>query len=112
MLGSEIVQVYLSAPSDKQNKPREELVAFDKTKLLGPGKTGTLSFVLKPRDLASFDTASSSWIAEAGEYVIKIGASSRNTKGSASFELDEELIVKKDNKALSPQKAINTMKAP
>jgi beta-glucosidase len=108
--GREAVQIYLSAPAGKLNKPAEELVAFGKTKLLNPGKTETLSFVLKPRDLASFDTASSSWIAEAGNYIVKAGASSRDIKGSASFELDKELIVEKDNKALVPQRAINTMK--
>ena len=73
------------------------------------GQSETLDFILKPRDLVSFDTDSSSWIAEAGTYVIKIGASSRDIKGTASFELEKELIVKQENKALSPKKAINTM---
>lgn len=107
-----MVQVYLGAPADKLNKPKEELAAFGKTKSLKPGQTETMYFVLKPRDLASFDTASSSWIAEAGTYVIKIGASSRVIKGSVSFDLEKELIVKQDNKAFSPQKVINMMKKP
>jgi len=102
--GREVVQVYLTAPKGKLDKPKEELVAFGKTKLLEPNKKETLSFVLKPRDLASFDTDSSSWIAEQGKYIVKVGASSRDIKDSLTFELDEKIIVEKDNKALSPEK--------
>ena len=108
--GREIVQVYLSAPAGKLNKPNEELAAFAKTKLLKPGQNDTIRFELNSRDLASFDTATSSWIAEAGKYLVKVGASSRNIKGETSFELDKELVVKKESKALSPKKAISIMR--
>jgi beta-glucosidase len=107
--GREVVQIYLSAPSQKLNKPSEELVAFGKTKLLKPGETQTLSFELNPMDLASFDSPSSSWIAEAGEYVVKAAASSKDIKQKAVFILHNQLTVKKVNKALTPPKAINSM---
>lgn len=107
--GKEAVQVYLSAPAEKQDKPREELVAFAKTGLLEPGQSRTLVFELNPRDLASFDTDSSSWVAEAGEYEVKIGASSRDIRQTASFTLGEEIVVKKVNKALAPQREINRL---
>ena len=108
--GKEVVQVYLSAPSGKLNKPREELAAFAKTRLLEPGQSQTLSFELNARDLASFDTASSSWLAEAGEYTVKAGASSKDFRQTAAFQLGEDIIVKKVNRALSPQKEINTLR--
>ena len=104
--GKEVVQVYLSAPAEKLDKPREELVAFAKTDLLVPGQSEMLSFDLSPRDLPSFDTASSSWVAEAGQYEIKIGASSRDIRQTASFSLGEEIVVRKVNKALAPQREI------
>ncbi len=107
--GKEVVQVYLSAPTEKLDKPREELAAFAKTGLLEPGQSQTLSFELSPRDLASFDTASSSWVAEAGQYEVKIGASSRDIRQAASFSLDEEIVVKKVNRALIPQREINRL---
>jgi hypothetical protein len=71
--GREAVQLYIAAPAKKLDKPALELKAFAKTKLLSPGESQTLSFVLKPRQLASFDSASSSWVAEAGEYQVKAG---------------------------------------
>jgi beta-glucosidase len=49
---------------------------------------------LKPEDLASFVTAQSSWIAEAGTYKISIGASSLDVKQSAEFQLNQNIIVK------------------
>jgi beta-glucosidase len=52
---------------------------------------------LKPEDLASFVTAQSSWIAEAGTYKISIGASSLDVKQSAEFQLNQNIIVKKYN---------------
>jgi len=107
--GKEVVQVYLSAPDAKMNKPREELAAFAKTRLLEPGQSQTLTFELNSRDLSSFDTALSSWLAEAGEYKVKAGASSKNIKQTASFRLNEDIIVKKVNTALSPQREINPL---
>jgi beta-glucosidase len=107
--GKEVVQVYLSAPAEKLNKPQAELAAFAKTGLLEAGQSQTLNFELSARDLASFVTAESSWIAEAGQYEVKIGASSRDIRLSAPFSLDKEIVVKKVNRALSPQREIDSM---
>jgi len=109
--GKEIVQLYLAAPANKLDKPSEELKGFAKTALLGPGKSETITFTLTPQDLASFDTNSSSWIAEAGNYSVKIGASSTNIKSTASFSLPRDLVVEKDHKALAPQPDINELKS-
>ena len=74
--GKEIVQLYISAPTENLNKPSVELKAFAKTGLLKPGQSETIHFTLSPSDLASFDTNRSSWVADAGKYTVKIGASS------------------------------------
>ncbi len=107
--GKEVVQVYLSAPPGKLYKPREELAAFAKTRLLEPGQRQTVTFELSARDLASFDTASSGWIAEAGDYTVKVGASSKNIKMTASFRLGEDIVERKVNRALAPEREINTL---
>lgn len=109
--GKEVVQLYLSAPAGKINKPSEELKAFAKTRLLQPGQAQTLTFTLSPMDLASFNTAAASWIADAGKYMVKIGASSLNIKQTASFNLTKAIMVEHDDKVLAPQVPINELKA-
>lgn len=108
--GKEVVQMYLSAPSEKMKKPVCELKAFAKTKLLQPGESQLLSFTLRAADLASFDTQRSSWIAEKGKYVLKAGASVLDIRQKANFKLEKELSVEKVNKALIPQVAIKNFR--
>ena len=108
--GREVVQVYLSAPAGKLDKPAEELTAFGKTKLLEPGETQTLSFAINEIDLASFDTDASAWVADAGNYSVKVSASSKDIKQTITFKLGKELIVKQASRALTPQREIETIK--
>jgi len=107
--GREVAQVYLNAPAQKMGKPVEVLVAFGKTKLLKPGEKQTLSFTLNARDLASFDESTSSWIAEAGNYEVRVGNSSVNIEQKASFNLKNELVVEKVSNALAPPEEINKL---
>jgi beta-glucosidase len=100
--GKEVVQLYVSAPKQKLKKPASELKAFAKTRLLKPGESQTISFTLTGKDLASFDTASSSWVAEAGTYTINIAASPAAIKTSASFQLAKDLVVEKSQRLLAP----------
>ena len=83
--GREVAQLYLSAPGKVAPKPALELRGFAKTKTLKPGESETVSFTLTARDLASFDEASSSWLAEAGTYTVKVGASSEDIRQEATF---------------------------
>ncbi|MGI4750557.1 MAG: glycoside hydrolase family 3 C-terminal domain-containing protein [Janthinobacterium lividum] len=108
--GKEVVQLYLTAPAKMMDKPSEELKAFAKTRLLQPGESQTLSFNIKALDLASYDTKTSSWVAEAGNYNLKIGASSVNIKQTASFNLPKQIVAEKDTKALTPQENLTEMK--
>ena len=105
--GKEVVQLYVSAPDGNLNKPSEELKGFAKTSLLQPGKSQTITFTLNAADLASFNTKSTSWIADAGKYEVKVGASSTNFKQTANFTLGKSIVVEKDHKVLAPQVEIN-----
>lgn len=109
--GKEAVQMYISAPSSKIDKPIQELKAFDKTKLLSPGETQTVAFEIDSRTLASFDENQEAWFAEAGDYQVRIGASSREIKQTKTFRLDKDLVVEKVDKALTPQSTIKALKS-
>jgi len=104
--GKEVVELYVSAPNDKIEKPVQELKAFGKTKLLKPKESQTLTFVLTPKDLASYFTACSSWIADAGTYQVKVGASSRDIRATSSFNLDKKIVVEKTHYVLQPDRFV------
>lgn len=108
--GREVVQLYVGAPAGRLDKPKGELRAFAKTRLLRPGQSQTVTFSLGAADLASFDPAGSSWVAEAGTYAVRVGASSRDIRRSADFEVRKEILVEKANRALAPRVAIREIK--
>jgi beta-glucosidase len=93
------------------DKPSEELKGFAKTKALKPGESQTLTFTLDKKSLASFNTAQSAWIADAGEYKVKIGSSSENIKLVKPFNLAKAITVEKVHKALAPRVKIEDLKS-
>ena len=93
--GKEVVQFYLTAPNKLCDKPALELKGFVKTKTLNPGESQIVTLKLNQDDLASFVENKSAWIAESGSYTIKIGASSKDIRATASFEITEEITVEK-----------------
>ena len=110
--GKEVVQLYVSAPKGRLDKPESELRAFAKTGLLKPGQGQTLTFTLTAADLASYDTAAEAWVADAGTYTVKAGASSLAIKQKAAFQLPSQLVGQKSRKLLAPQVEISEMQAP
>ena len=91
--GKEVVELYLSAPTSGAEKPSQELKGFAKTQLLKPGEMETLSFELNKRSLASFQSGNSAWVADNGDYQIRIGASSKDIRLKGSFNLPQDQIV-------------------
>lgn len=108
--GKEVAELYLGTPAMSLDKPESELKGFAKTKLLQPGEVQTLTFNIDNRSLASFDPVTSSWIADAGKYSVKIGASSKDIRQTASFTLSKNLTIKKESIALVPKEKINGLK--
>ncbi len=108
--GREIVQLYLSAPGKRLHKPSMELKAFGKTRLLQPGESQVMRFMIDLNSLASFDASLSSWIAEAGSYEVRIGSSSKQILQKASFNLPRDKVVQKVSKSLVPKDKIEEIK--
>lgn len=106
----EVVQLYLCAPAGKLDKPVRELKGFAKTRLLQPGETQRLIFRLTARELASFHSDASAWIAEKGNYVVELGASSADIRQKAEFRLPAELTVERVNDVLKNDGGFEDMK--
>lgn len=90
--GREVVQVYASVLGGKIEKPYQELVAFAKTKLLSPDSQETLEITFPIASMASYDVQDAAWKLEEGEYLIRVGSSSRHTVVAAISRLDKTTV--------------------
>jgi len=92
--GKEVVQLYVSKPAGRLDQPYQVLAAFEKTDELKPGEAQELTLAFDIRDLASYDAARAAWILEPGDYVLRAGTSSRDTKAAAILRLDTEAVTR------------------
>lgn len=109
--GKEVVELYLSAPAKSIDKPKSELKAYAKTKNLKPGESQTIVLTLDAKDLASFESSKSAWVAESGLYKISIGSSSLDIKQTIDFSVPKEIIVEKVQHILPLDKQFNDLKS-
>ena len=93
--GKEVVQVYVSAPAKGPAKPYQELRGFAKTKALKPGESESLKIRIQAASMASFCPKCLSWVLMDGDYIIRVGNSSRNTHAVAVVNLPERVAVEK-----------------
>jgi beta-glucosidase len=82
--GVEIVQLYIRDVVASATRPVKELKGFQRVELAA-GQSRDVTFTLRPADLA-FYTANRRWEAEAGEFKVFVGGSSRDVL-EASFAL-------------------------
>ncbi len=108
--GKQVVQLYVHAPALTLDKPDQELKGFVKTSMINPGESETVQFTIHLADLASFDTPLSSWIADKGEYQLRVGSSSLQIDQTASFKLADTRVIQKVEKTLVPQQVIKEFK--
>jgi beta-glucosidase len=78
--GKEIVQVYLSKINSEIDRPKNELKAFLKTPNLVKGESTRLQFSIPVSNLAYWSEDENGWKVESGNYLLKVGASSRDIK--------------------------------
>jgi beta-glucosidase len=94
--GSEVVQLYVGDPDAAVRRPVRELRGFEKV-ALDPGETAEVVFELGSRDFAYWDEAApgragrpGAWRREGGEFVVEVGASSRDVRLRATLELPDD----------------------
>ena len=107
----EVAQVYVSAPNGKLDKEYQSLAAFGKTKVLAPAESETLTLSFDMADLASYDEESASYVLDAGEYIVRLGNSSRKTVPVAVVTLDEAVVVSKHCNICPVVEAIEELKS-
>jgi len=74
--GEEILQLYAGFAASKLDRPVKLLRGFDKV-ALAPGETKRLSFTLRAKDLAYYDSHQQAWLVERMPYGVYVGSSSR-----------------------------------
>jgi len=92
--GRETVQVYVSAPQGALDQPYQALAGFAGTGELAPGAEETVAVSFRLSDLASFDAERSAYLLERGDYILRVGTSSRDTAPCASLRLEETAVVR------------------
>lgn len=108
--GKETVQLYVSAPAGKLDKEYQSLAAFSKTRQLMPGETQSLELSFDMRQLASYDAECACMVLEAGDYLLHIGNSSRNTALCAVAELSKRSIVSRHKNLCTAKETIQQLR--
>lgn len=90
--GKETVQLYVSCPQTGMAKEYQKLAAFVKTEELAPQESRTVSLSFDMRELASYSEERAAFILEKGEYILRLGTSSRDTEASAVIVLDGDVV--------------------
>mgnify|MGYP000347910257 CR=1 FL=1 len=101
--GKETAQVYVHDPQSRLIRPVKELKGFEKV-WLNPGERKKVHIDLNLWDLAYYDPAEDVWVAECGEYEIRIGSSSRDIHLSGRFILPETYLFNHKGKLIKTKK--------
>jgi beta-glucosidase len=86
--GKEIVQLYVHDVNARLMRPVKELKGFAKV-ALEPGETKTVTLPLNRESLAYWDDSQQAWVAEAGEFEVLVGSSSKDIRVRTTFQLTE-----------------------
>ena len=110
--GKEVVQLYVSAPEGELNKEYQSLATFEKTGLLQPGGSETMTLEFDLTAVSSYRERDNCFVLERGDYVLRLGNSSRNTAVAAVVVLPEEIIVSRHQAICPVQQPLEELQAP
>lgn len=98
--GKDVVEIYYTPPYTNGGieKASVNLAAFDKTDLLEPGESQTLTLSFDIEDMASYDYQNAqAYVLEAGDYVISLRSDSHNVIDSRTYNVAETVTYSGDN---------------
>ena len=101
--GKEVMEVYVSKPQGELEQAYQNLVTFGKTAELKSGEEQTMKLDISFYDIASYDEELAAYVLEPGEYIIRVGNSSRNTHVAGKISVPEKIIVEQLSNQLSMQ---------
>jgi beta-glucosidase len=84
--GSEVAQLYLGYP-EQVGEPPKVLRGFNKTKLMLPGESVTVSFQLDAAATSVWDVETHGWVSVKGEFQVFVGSSSRDIRAASTLDL-------------------------
>ena len=84
--GMETVQLYVTPPNGKVERPVKELKGFHKVKLAA-GEKKTVEFKLDDRAFSYYDEDKSGFVYDHGEYVISLGVSAEDIRQRVAIVL-------------------------
>jgi beta-glucosidase len=91
--GEEVAQVYLHQNNPGLPRPDKELKGFNKVSLQ-PGETTTVTIPLGFRAFSYYSPDQKGWLAEAGDFQVLVGSSSRDIRLKDTYTLAESSLYK------------------
>ncbi|PWM51001.1 MAG: hypothetical protein DBX60_08050 [Bacillota bacterium] len=109
--GKESVLVYVGSPSGRLKKPVRSFAGFEKTRLLSPNESETLTLEIPAKDFAVYDDKARAFVLEAGEYTVYAGGGIGEAEKIGSFILTQEQVVEKTCSVLPPVEEVKGISA-
>jgi beta-glucosidase len=98
--GKDVVELYYTPPYTNGGieKSAVNLAAFDKTNILEPGESATLTLSFDLEDIASYDTYGTGYyVLEDGEYTISLRTDAHTVVGEEIYVVDEKIVYDENN---------------
>lgn len=99
--GKDVVELYYTPPYTNGGieKASVNLVAMDKTDMLEPGASQTLTLTFAEEDMASYDTyGSGCYVLEEGTYEVSLRTDSHTVVDSHEYQVESDIVYDEDNK--------------
>lgn len=106
--GKDVVEVYYNPPYTNGGieKASANLIAFDKTDILEPGASQTISVSFNAEDMASYDDKNAdAYVLEQGDYQISINNDSHNIIDSRTYTVNDTITYDDSNPRSTDQTA-------
>ena len=106
--GKDVVEVYYKPPYTNGGieKSSANLIEFEKTNLLQPGESQTVTVTFSIEDMASYDENNAkAYVLEKGDYVISINSDSHTVLDQKTYTADDDVVYKEENKRASDDTA-------